>query len=247
MDSQPAKHRGRKFIGLVALGVVVLLAATTYIVRAVGTNPGVYLPFVFQDYKTCGTAPTLASPSNGATIDSLVPQFQGDAGQDAAGRYVFIQVALDPDFKQIVKTVSARTSHGPFSAEIMGNLEPGMPYAWRAQLVCTSQVGPFSEARSFITPVSGTLPDSPELFGPPSEGKDVTRPVEFTWEAVPGASSYLVYYKASGPYGWYILKVPQARLTRSMSPSSTYEWYVVPRNNYGFGPESAHQTFTTAP
>src|SRR5512139_3644104 len=41
-----------------------------------------YLPIVLQNYAPCTTVPTLLSPANGAALNTLIPLFQWDSGND---------------------------------------------------------------------------------------------------------------------------------------------------------------------
>jgi hypothetical protein len=227
-----------------ALVIAIALLAVVGVILVFASGPGIFLPVVVHNYKVCAADLQLSSPAENARLAGLVPEFEGDAGQDSSTGYIFIQVATDPNFASIVHTVTANTTQGPFTTHPMGNLAPATTYYWRAQRVCGSISGSFSSTRSFSTPETVRLPGAPRL-STPEEHASIERPVTLSWEAVSEAREYLVYYRSDPAHGWYIVRTEQTDLTRMLAANATYEWYVIARSAFGYSSESPHQSFTT--
>ena len=230
-------------LAILALAFLMLIARWT-----VGkmSGPDLFLPFIFVDYQVCGVPPQLTSPSSGAEIDSLAPLFEGQAGNDASGRSVYIEISLDEKFEHVVRTLAAKTGMGDFAARPAENLNPGTGYFWRAQLICERKASPFSAAQSFRTAGQVALPPAANLRFPGNAAPGIASPVELSWEAVAGAEEYRVYFRPQGPHGWYIATVTADQLIHPFMKGTTYEWYVIPRTASGYGPASQIGTFTTA-
>lgn len=228
---------------VVALLAVLMVASVWSVGQMNG--PSIFLPFINNGYEACSSAPQLHSPVEGAQVDTLAPQFDGDVGKDTGGKSVYIEIGLDEKFEQIVRTLAANPGTGSFSAQSLDNLNPGTSYYWRAQLICAQNSSPFSTVQSFTTPSQDNLPPTVNLISPADAAVGISSPLEFKWEPAPGAEEYLVYYRLSGPHGWYIGTTSNPWLIRSLSKGASYEWYVVARSGAGYGKASPIRTFTT--
>ena len=81
-----------------------------------------------------------------------------------------------------------------------------------------------------------------DLLSPANGATLPSRTITFSWSPVSGAAEYKVNYKTGTHYSSY---TTDTQLTRFLLPSTTYEWWVEARNDYAWGAESVHWTFTT--
>jgi hypothetical protein len=206
-----------------------------------------YLPIITKTYSKCGNQPTLISPSNLSNPNTLIPLFQWKNQNYSNAEYAVLQVAKDSDFIGLVVQVPmSPAAEQQFRSEI--NLNPSTTYYWRTFLECADKSrGPYSEVWSFTTGTGGTILPGPTLIAP---GNGATIPptnTTFQWFATGDAVEYTVWWKKSGDPIWMGLTTTNTQIVLlwSLSPSASYEWMVVPRNNYAYGNESVHWTFNT--
>ncbi len=215
-------------------------------VRADGP-PDIRLPLVLFDAYDCRQTPTLLAPADGATLDTLIPLFQWDAGHPIYARLVKLYVARDPDFAPLSASMSTSAVEGEGSFRFPSNFEPGTTYYWRTQFVCRNGVeGPWTEAWSFITGTEGEILPAP-VQQSPANGSVVDRStLELAWNSVPGAVRYLVRWREVGSLGNMYRWTTETRIKPfGIQSGKDYEWWVAAVSDYAIGEESPKWQFTT--
>jgi hypothetical protein len=205
----------------------------------------VYLPLIFKSCETCSTAPTLLAPANGSTLDTLLPLFRWDAGNNPNATNVRIMIDEDADFAHYALWINAGpTGIGEFRCPY--NLDPATTYYWRAWLICSECQGPYTETWSFTTGSGGTILPAPNLVAPANGSTLPSLPTVLQWSAVSGADEYRVYWRelGSGGYTYTIVTVTQYS-NYYLETSLTYEWWVAAINHYAVGADSVKWQFTT--
>lgn len=203
-----------------------------------------HFPVIYNRWNPCAVTPALMAPPNGVNLYTIAPLFRWDAGDNPYATLLRLRISKDPDFVEWDKGLIDRSPWGEKSFRFFDNFDPNTTYYWRAWLVCDELQGPYSEVWSFRTGAEGTLPRGPTLTAPISGATTSSSSVTLVWEAVSRASEYLVRYREVGAgYRWDWTSDTQSML--SLSPGTTYEWWVAARNDYGIGPDSATWRFTT--
>ncbi|HSD84473.1 MAG TPA: fibronectin type III domain-containing protein [Anaerolineae bacterium] len=206
-----------------------------------------YLPIVLQNYAPCTTVPTLLSPANGAALNTLIPLFQWDSGNDPHATEFSYEASKDISFDYTLGFISAYDTQGVHEDRLGWNFEPATIYYWRAYLMCGAVQGPYTDVWTFTTGSGGTLLPGPNLVSP-ADG--VTLPgttVTLHWSSLAGAVEYNVYRKRAGSYTSYWTVDNTESTLSGLNPNTTYEWWITARNDYAWGAESAHRFFTTGP
>lgn len=198
----------------------------------------------------CSTAPTLISPANGSTLNTLIPLFEGDNGNNPNATAALLEVALDQGFTN--RAFSVRLNFGgqeTWRHRPIENLDPTKTHYWRAHLICGDDEGPYSETRSFRTGSGGTILPGPGLVAPADGSTLAGTTVTLKWTTVNGAIGCQVWYQEVGGQGGTVVRYydhyPTQTTRTGLAPNTTYEWYVQARNDYAWGNESAHWQFTT--
>ncbi len=207
----------------------------------------VYLPVVLQNYLSCTTVPTLLSPTNGASLNTLVPLFRWDSGNDPLATEFSYEASKTTAFDYTEGFRSQYDAQGVHEDRLSWNFDPGTIYYWRAYLMCGEIQGPYTDVWTFTTGSGGSLPTAPSLASPADGTTLAGTTVTLRWSPVAGASEYNVYRKKSGSYAVYWSETSTEATMGGLSPNSTYEWWTTARNDYGWGAESVHRFFTTGP
>jgi hypothetical protein len=187
-------------------------------------------------------APTLISPADGASLDSLTPEFQW---QDASVPLTFttrLEVALDPSFTQIRGSLYTGVSVSPDFFLFSRNFEPGTTYYWHVWHENDGQAGPFSLTWSFTTGSNGLILPAPALTNP-ADGSTVGTSVTLRWEPVAGADEYLVKYSPQGQGSTYYDWIVGTEEDVELDPG-VYTWWVAAKNSYAIGEDSPTWQFT---
>ena len=71
-----------------------------------------YLPAVSQNYAPCTTVPTLLSPANGAALNTLIPLFRWDSGNDPYATEFNYEASKDTTFNSTYGFSSAYDAQG---------------------------------------------------------------------------------------------------------------------------------------
>lgn len=206
----------------------------------------VYLPVVLSTSGSCATIPTLLSPANGSSLDTIIPLFQWDNGNNPSVTGLRLEIAKDASFTQYVNSLWSGGSPGIHEFRFSHNLDPATTYYWRAWLMCGEAQGPYSEVWTFTTGSGGTILPAPALSVPANGSTLPSLPVTLQWSAVSGAEGYLVRWRKVGSGGYSYSWRDETQITiGGLSTDTTYEWWVSARNNYAVGADSATWQFTT--
>ena len=212
-----------------------------------GVNGTTYLPLILRNAsRACSVAPTLIYPANGSLLDTLIPLYQWDNGQDPNATAARIQVARDPGFTQIATEWWIGMAHGPYQMRDYWNLDPGTLYYWRTFLMCgQSQQSPYSTVWTFTSGSGGVILPAPELVAPPNGTLLPGVSTTLEWTAVSGAVEYFANWWIPN-YGGYISRTSGTQLVPFyLDANSTFQWIAAARNNYAWGSDSVTWTFTT--
>ena len=207
-----------------------------------------YLPAVLRNYVACSTIPTLLSPVNGGDLDTLIPLYRWDNGNDPNATSVRMQLARDVGFMQTVFWVEGHSYSKIYEFRDRNNLDPATTYYWRAWLMCGEVQGPYSEVWSFTTGSGGTILPAPVLTAPENGSVLTSLPVTVQWAAVSGAKEYGVYWRKAGQTGYSRVWINSTQFTfyqMGLVANTTYEWWVAARNDYAVGTASPSWQFTT--
>lgn len=207
----------------------------------------VHLPAVFKDYTRCSIKPTLISPANGSSVNTLIPVYTWDNGNYPDATRKRIEVAKDSGFTKKVMYMWGGYMTGVEQFRFSTNLIPATTYYWRAFFFCDDIQGPFSEVWAFTAGSGGIILPGPALFAPANGITVPTTTVTFQWLPVPGAVQYNLHWRAVEPVGSsYMTWVDGTQTTIDWLDASTrYEWYVTARNDYAMGTDSETWQFTT--
>lgn len=208
----------------------------------------VYLPLVQRDYvEVCTARPTLISPVDGSSLDTLIPLFVMDNGDVADSMGLGLQTSTDPTFATTVDSVKYSARPGRFTFRFGHNYDPATTYYWRAWFICGDVDGPYTDVWSFTTGSDGTLLPAPSLDSPPDGSTVPSNEVTLRWLALPGAQGYIVNWRQEDGYVWIYTwttdpewPIPQNYLR----PGKTYEWWVAAYNEYAIGADSVAWKFT---
>jgi len=206
----------------------------------------IYLPVVFNQFGVCSTIPTLISPTNGSSLQTLIPLFQWDSGNNLQADTFRLDLSRNSGFTDIINSLSFFQGHGAGSFRFSENLDPASTIYWRAFLMCGGIQSPYSEVWSFTTGSGGTILTAPALVSPANGGVVPTTTVTLQWSPVSGATGYQVNWRKVGQGGSYTQPVTGTPSTIIwLSTNTTYEWWVSARNDYAFGVDSEKWRFTT--
>lgn len=203
-------------------------------------------------------APALLYPPNGAQLNTLIPVTRIDTGISVSGYSYQIEISSDPNFTAVV---GGRIQCGWFLSEGThqpdGNLLPNTQHFWRARSnyenACTgpsSSWGPWSGVWTFTTGANGTIMPGPALTSPSNGDVVFTARPTLTWQNQPGSLGTMIFGREVGvPYlsFWQMrfnIVTNSYQVSRDLIPGKTYEWWVLNRNDYAWGIESMHWTFT---
>ncbi|CAG0931292.1 hypothetical protein TFLX_02072 [Thermoflexales bacterium] len=207
----------------------------------------VYLPTIFQNYTSCTTIPALLSPATGTTLNTLVPLFRWDSGNDPGATEFRYETSKDVTFDTTYGFRSRYDAQGIHEYRFSENFDPGTTYYWRAYLMCGEAPGPYTAVWTFTTGSGGTLPPGPNLVSPANGTLVAGTSVTLRWSPLAEAVEYTVYRKKAGS-STIFWKVNNTEFTLSgLSPNTPYEWWIKARNEYAWGAESPHWFFTTGP
>jgi hypothetical protein len=208
-----------------------------------------YIPSALrQGGQRCGTPPQLDSPSNGQALRGLVPTFVVRTADDGSAHDgLSIEYSTDPSFVGNRDQYSTTTSDITTTLTIFSNLTPGTLYYWHAQEYCyTGGWGPWSQVWTFATASGGVILPAPALETPFDGETGLSSPLTLTWAPVPGATGYQVWYSVAGSSSRSVDNTTTASYTLYWrEPDTTFEWWVLASNGYGYGTPSAKATFTT--
>jgi hypothetical protein len=205
-----------------------------------------YLPLIETGPRPCSVPPTLVSPANGSSLDTLIPVFEWDSGNDPSATEFIMYVARDPGFTQVVSTLGYGSGQGPGNFRFWTNFDPATTYYWHAWLTCGEGVqSPYSETWSFTSGSGGTILPAPNLVAPANGTILAGLDTNLQWSSVPGAVEYQVHWSQSGGGGYVQFTNNLQYIPYALNASTTYEWWSAARNDYAWGADSVHWNFTT--
>lgn len=250
----------KNVIGATSAELSGLLAASTYYWRVKAYASGQEGPWSSTWSFTTGqanalVAPTLLTPSNGATHVALSPKVTWSALANASAYSV--QIATTADFVSTVGVQSALTN----MAELK-NLLADTTYYWRVRAVTLSSAnvvtseGPWSTGWSFTTMPTLVL-GAPTLLVPANGATNVALPPRVSWSAVTSATGYAVQFSLTADFATVVAAKDGITGTTVEMPgllsNTVYFWRVravaaaSATNAASVGPWSTASSFTTAP
>jgi len=219
-------------------------------VGAANPNHTLYLPVIDNP---CPSTPILTSPANGATLTTLVPYFTWTAaaigGQSTFEVDISTSSSFSPDYDYL--NVDSDPS-SPCLGQIRnpGNLTPRTTYYWRVSVETDNSFGPYSAVGSFTTlnVNSSQLLPPPGITSPTNNLKNVPTSPTFQWQAVTGATDYLVLWEPSGTtsFSFEYTNGLQLKPAVLLAPGTTYDLYVATLNDSGLSDPWATVSFTTS-
>jgi subtilisin family serine protease len=190
------------------------------------------------------SVPTLSSPANAATNQSLTPTLTWLAAT-AATSYN-LQVSTASNFSSPLINATGITT----TSRAISGLANSTTYYWRVGAVNTTGTT-WSAIRSFTTAAPLAIPIAPILSSPANLATNVSRTPTMSWGAVTGAATYDIEIStvtANFSTVTFGRTGITARSVRSSQLGSlvAYVWRVRARNAAGIGgPWSAPRSFTT--
>jgi len=204
-----------------------------------------YLPFVQRFIPPCTIAPTLISPTNSSTLDTLIPRLTYMRGTDPVS-YTIILIADNPAFNPVIRYTTSGGAIGPHQLRLFENLEPATTYYWRVQDVCGSVYSPYAPTFAFTTGSGGVILPAPTLLSPAHGTVGAGEEVTLTWSSVTGAVGYQIWTRRVGIGGGGVsLAYTNSKVMSYLQPNTTYEWWVEAYNDYAYGAQSDSWQFTT--
>ena len=218
------------------------------------------------------SAPSLASPSNGAGNISVTPTLRWN-GSGSAGSYR-VQVSTSSNFSNPVVNVQ-EISGTEYTTE---PLDHGTTYHWRVRAVNEHGQSSWSSAWSFTTESTGSggddsgggngggsdndgdndddndngsggdVPGAPELVAPDNNGTNVSLTPTFSWSEVEGADYYIIHASRTNPSTMVIDREVSATSfspDEPLDPETVYDWRVRAVSDGVEGEWSGIYRFTT--
>jgi len=222
------------------------LSRSEIITATSGGVPDAGAPGEGERCAECLTVPLLVSPSDGETIDNLIPLLTWNCQSDPNATGSRLQVATDYEFVHVIFSSSLPTHTGIAQSRYSYNLTPATTYYWHTCLRCGTEYGPYSETWSFTAGQGGTILSAPQTISPLdgstvclSDGK-----ITVSWAAVSDAIEYELVQSRAGSQNSYIYKTSAtARELTSLEVDGTHTWRVCARNDYAFGDFSPTAVF----
>lgn len=219
-----------------------------------------YLPVIINVGTNESTGPLLISPDDSAVLETLIPTFTWDNGQQPPSESATIGICLAFGTRQ--DELDGCASSGLWRSGVVQrvawfNLEPDTVYFWRVGFIFDWNYDDihWSETRRFTTgPVGGVILPPPTLNSP-ADGSAVPQDeIVLIWSEVVGAVRYNVSIRNTDTgrgYGWGEYEGTRLNLSSMafwvIKPGDNYEWSVVVRNDYAWSDESASWSFSVLP
>jgi hypothetical protein len=186
-------------------------------------------------------APTLTSPSNSATNQSLSLSLTWNAATGASTYRV--QLSTDSNFSSTIVNDSTLTS----ATKAIGPLSTSSTYYWRVNARNDGGTSAWSETWRFtaVPPASGV----PILVSPSNSATDQPISLSLTWNTIAGASTYRLQLSTSSSFSSTIVDdTSLTSATKTIGPLSNntcYYWRVNARNTGGTSAWASAWSFTT--
>ncbi len=191
------------------------------------------------------SVPTLSSPTNGATNQSLTPTLTWLAAT-AATSYN-LQVSTASNFSSPLINATGITT----TSRAISGLANSTTYYWRVSSTNTTSTSAWSAVRSFTTAAPLAIPVAPTLSSPANLATNVSRTPTMSWNAVTGAATYEIQISTDAigfstlAFGRTGLTARSIRVSPQLGSRTVYYWKVRAVNAAGTGPWSTVRSFTT--
>jgi len=199
-----------------------------------GTAPSVPAPL----------APTLSSPANNATNQSLAPNLTWTASSGATSYN--LEYSTSSTFASSNTLITGITT----TSRALSGLATNTRYYWRVSATNASGTSAWSAVRNFTTTAPVTLPAAPTLRSPANNARNVTRTPTMSWNAAARATSYEIQISTDINFGTVTfgrsgLTARSVRVSPTLGSLTVYYWRVRAANTAGSGGWSAVRSFTT--
>ncbi len=191
------------------------------------------------------SVPTLSSPANAATNQSLTPTLTWLAAT-AATTYN-LQVSTASNFASPFINATGITT----TSRAISGLANSTTYYWRVSSTNTTSTSAWSAVRSFTTAAPLAIPVAPTLSSPANLATNVSRTPTMSWNAVTGAATYEIQISTDAigfstlAFGRTGLTARSIRVSPQLGSRTVYYWKVRAVNAAGTGPWSTVRSFTT--
>lgn len=188
--------------------------------------------------------PTLSSPANAATNQTLAPTLSW-AAASAATSYN-LQVSTSNTFTTTLVNLAGLTT----TSRAISGLSNSTTYFWRVSATNTTSTSAWSAVRSFTTAGPLAIPPAPGLSSPANLATNVSRTPTMSWAAATGAATYEIQISTLPDFsivtfGRSGLTARSVRVSPRLGSRVSYSWRVRAINAAGTGPWSAVRTFRT--
>jgi hypothetical protein len=200
--------------------------------------------FTTADPPSPPSAPTLSSPSNGATGLSTSPTLNWNASTGATSYQ--LQVSTNSSFTTTVMNQSGITG----TSYAVSGLSYSTTYYWRVNATNAGGTSTYSTTWSLTTAAPPPPPSAPTLSSPSNGATGVSTSPTLSWNASASAASYQLQVSTISSFTTTV--VNQSGITgtsyavSSLSDSTTYYWRVNATNDGGASAYSTTWSFTTA-
>jgi hypothetical protein len=202
------RQASRRMVAVVAVAAfvtacILILGSGGFTFDTLAANgtltPWAYLPLIARQPTPtptlipCLTVPTLISPADGSNLDTLIPLFTVDAGNDPNVTGFSVQLFYGPvgppaPWHNHFDCTQGICQGRPYPV----NLISARTYYWQTHLICGDNVGPHSEKWLFATGSGGTILPAPTLRSPADDSTLPGTTVTLKWSSVSGAAEYVV-------------------------------------------------------
>ncbi|MCX6134195.1 MAG: fibronectin type III domain-containing protein [Ignavibacteriales bacterium] len=221
---------------------------TRYYWRVRASNEGFFGSWATSSFTTSGSppvnppsAPSLSSPSNGATGIATTSTLSWTSSSGATSYR--LQVSTSSSFSTTVVNDSTLTG----TSQTVGPLNNGTLYYWRVNAKNSGGTSSYSSTYSFTTIIAA--PTAPTLTLPANNATSVSVTPSLTWNQVSGATSFTLQVSTTSAFTSFTFN--QSGLTTTSGTASgltnntTYYWRVSATNAGGTSQYSSAWTFTT--
>lgn len=195
----------------------------TYYWRARGHNGGGWGPYAARRAFTVTNvpvAPTLSSPSNGATTGGFTIFLDWFLSAGSATSYE-VQIASDDAFTNVVQTLTPTSSNGNATVPPLAS---GTKYYWRVRAQNIMGWSAYSSVWNFTTL---STPAIPIITAPAPGSRDLTGNIWFNWTATPGKDSTHIQVTTSDPNA-------PARVLSAAGTTNILDFYVLYYDDWYF-------------
>jgi chitinase len=189
------------------------------------------------------SAPTLSSPTNGATGVAINPTLSWNSSTGATSYGV--QVSTSSNFSTTVvnQTGIATTSYAATG------LASSTTYYWRVNATNVSGTSGWSSTWSFTTAAPPPPPAAPTLASPTNGATDISTNPTLSWNASSGATSYSLQVSTNSSFSSTVVNQTGIATTSyaatGLASSTTCYWRVNATNAGGTSAYSTAWSFTT--